>query len=91
MKQTSRSQRKPKSTQMPTPIYGRGFNISGQGEMPPETFDMVIGSKIFWQNKAQELMDSANILWSINCQKLRQQVLGTSFAVVWVSAQTANG
>jgi hypothetical protein len=75
---------KSKSTQTAIPIYGRGFNISGQGEMPPETFDTFVGSKIFWQSKAQDLMDSANVLWSINCQKLREQVLGTSFAVVWM-------
>jgi hypothetical protein len=83
MGSNSKSQNKSK-TKGATPIQGQGFSIRGQGEMTPEAFDMLVRGRLFWQRKAEDLMWSAQVLWSINCQKFREQVLGTSFDVVWM-------
>ena len=80
---------KPKSGNKPKSkhsIRGLGFGISGQSEMLPETFDMLVGGTLLWKGKAQDLMNSAQILWSINYKKFSEQVLGASFPVAWMLA-----
>lgn len=65
---------------------GLGFSISGQREMLPETYDMLVGGSFLWKAKAQDLMNSAQTLWSINYKMLSEQVLGASFPVAWMLA-----
>jgi hypothetical protein len=54
--------------------------------MLPETFDMLVGGTLLWKGKAQDLMNSAQILWSINYKMFNEQVLGASFPVAWMLA-----